>query len=242
MASSSDPKTTAVDIPRQLDETNPDAIIQIERLIHHLGAESIHACLQETMAIEAQGGMLTGDKKRRRTPGGVFFYLVRGRTPGELQRIIWPTHTPAGEKRPKRPTSKPRPPAVFPWEERLTMLAELLARPGEGTVKITVIGRPNKTIERGDVVILTVASGKLPTLPKGLPTPPAEPTVYVVYVARKQWRKVAEAIQQPEDKLIVEGYPFIDKKLGVVGVLAQNVTTATLQRARREAQEQGEGG
>jgi hypothetical protein len=236
MPAAEDPKTVAADIARQLDETNPDAVIQIERLIHHLGAESKDACLQETLAIEAQSGMLTSNKKRWRTPGGVFFYLVRGRTPVELQRIIWPTHTPAGEKRPKRP-KRPRQTSVFPWAERLTMLAELIAKPGEGAVKITVVGRPNKTIERGDVVILTVASGNLPTLPKGLPTPPAEPTVYVVYIAQKQWRKVAEAIQRPEDKLIAEGYPFIDKKLGVVGVLAQSVTTAALQRSRLEAQE-----
>ena len=50
---------------------------------------------------------------------------------------------------------------------------------------------------------------KPPTLPKGLPAPPTEPTTYLVYIARKQWVKVAEAIQVADDKLIVEGYPVV---------------------------------
>jgi hypothetical protein len=218
----------AADIARKLGESNPQAVIQIERIVNHLGLETAQTALKEALAVEAEGGMLTDDEKRRRTPGGVFFYLVRGRTPPELRPVIWPAHRPAGQKGRK-------PAAVFPWETRAKILAELIAKPGDGTVKMTIIGRPSKIIERGDVVLMTIASAKAPSLPKGLPTPPADPTVYVVYVARKQWNKVAEAMQDVDDKLIVEGYPFIDKKLGVVAVLAQQATTAKLQRAKRPA-------
>ena len=63
---------------------------------------------------------------------------------------------------------------------------------------------------------------------------PAEPTVYLIFIARKQWQKVAAAAKQDEnDRLIVAGYPALDKKLGVVGVLAQSVTTIGLQAAKR---------
>lgn len=224
----------ATDIARKLGENNPQAIIQIERIVHHLGLETAQSTLKEALAVEAEGGLLTDDQKRRRTPGGVFFYLVRGRTPPELRSTIWPAHRPASQKQGRNKA------AAFPWEGRAKILAELIARPGDGTVKMTIIGRPSKVIERGDLVLMTIASAKAPSLPKGLPTPPAEPTVYVVYVARKQWNKVAEAMQDVDDKLIVEGYPFIDKKLGVVAVLAQQATTSKLQRAKRPASSEEE--
>jgi hypothetical protein len=217
----------ATDIARKLGESNAQAVIQIERIVHHLGLETAQTALKEALAVEAEGGMLTDDQKRRRTPGGVFFYLIRGRTPPELRPIIWPAHRTSAQKAARKPA------ATFPWETRAKILSELIAKPGDGTVKMTIIGRPSKIIERGDLVLMTIASAKAPSLPKGLPTPPAEPTVYVVYVARKQWNKVAEAMQDLDDKLIVEGYPFIDKKLGVVAVLAQQTTTAKLQRAKR---------
>jgi hypothetical protein len=67
-----------------------------------------------------------------------------------------------------------------------------------------------------------------------LPPPPEEPTVYLAFIAKKQWKKVAAALEaDPEDRLIVEGYPAMDKKLGVVGVLAHSVTTTGLQAAKR---------
>ena len=83
---------------------------------------------------------------------------------------------------------------------------------------------------------VTYASREPPALPKGLPELPSqESTIYLVYIATKQWRKVEESIQNPEDKLIIEGYPYNDKKMGVIGVLKQSVTTVNLQRAPRDA-------
>jgi hypothetical protein len=52
-------------------------------------------------------------------------------------------------------------------------------------------------------------------------------TAFLVYMAGKQWAKVAE------DRLVIEGYPFMDAKLKVIGVLTQNVTTVLTQRAGR---------
>ncbi|MFO7681016.1 MAG: hypothetical protein R6X34_13280 [Chloroflexota bacterium] len=58
-------------------------------------------------------------------------------------------------------------------------------------------------------------------------------TVFLVYIANKQWQKVAAVMQNPEDRLVIEGYPFMDPKLKVIGVLTQNVTTVLTQRAQR---------
>jgi hypothetical protein len=106
-------------------------------------------------------------------------------------------------------------------------------------VKITPVGRPGRIVEKGSVVLTTMQSSKAPTLPRGLPEPPGEPMTCVVYIAGKQWRKVAEAIRDPQDKLIVEGYPAFDKRLGALVVFATSVATVkNLQAARREAQGQ----
>ena len=101
-------------------------------------------------------------------------------------------------------------------------------------MKITLIGRPGRIVEKGDVVLTTMQGAKPPTLPRGLPAPPAEPTTYVVYIARKQWIKVVEALQVPDDRLIVEGYPVFEKRLGAMVVLVSSATTKNLQATARQ--------
>ncbi len=228
----------AADIAAQLQETHPPAILQIRRIIEQIGLEATYAHLQTTLEIEAQGGMLTENKKQRRTPGGTFFYVVRGKLTPEQRKLLWPrTKRPSrlAADAPNRPAKPVRPQPILPWEERETLADPALHEKGTATtVKITLVGRPGKVIERNDAVILTLTAPKPPALPKGLPVLPADAvTVYLVYVASKQWRKVAEAIQNPEDKLVIEGYPFMDAKLKVIGVLTQSLTTVLTQRAQR---------
>ncbi len=103
-------------------------------------------------------------------------------------------------------------------------------------MKITLIGRPGQLSEQNGFVLTTMrATRQAPPLPKGLPTPPQSQLLYLVYIAAKQWRKVAEAIADPEDVLIVEGYLTFDPDLKKLSVFAQNVTTKQLQRAKRQA-------
>jgi len=228
----SDTRSIVADIAGQLGEMEPVAVEQIERIVQHLGADAALAFLQETLQVEAQGGMWLPDGSRRRTPGGVFFYLVKGRIPHQTRGLIWP-HLKKQQPRKEKPKIEP-----LPWEECLKLVPEALQQPGEATtVKITLIGRPGRVVEQGNVVLTTMHSRtKAPTLPKGLPQPPDAPTTYVVYVAGKQWRKVANSIQDPQDKLILEGYPVFDKRLGAMAVFATNVTTKNLQAAQRQAQ------
>lgn len=59
-------------------------------------------------------------------------------------------------------------------------------------------------------------------------------------IARKQWNKVKDSFNQhPDDKLIIEGYPVFDKRIGQTGTMtlyAQSMTTKLLEQARREQQ------
>ncbi len=215
------------EIAGQLGETEMPALAHIRRIVKRLGPARAEAFVQEARQVEANGGLLVQDGSRRRTVGGVFFRLVRDQVSEADRHAIWPYMAP-----------KPPPPPPMEWEARLEIVPELLQETGRGTtVKITLIGRPGRIVEKGEVVLTSIKQGdKTPSLPRGLPPVPETPTVYIVYIARKQWRKVAKAIKNPEDVLIVEGLPVLDKRLGTVAVFAQGVTTKLLQAAKREAQ------
>ncbi len=230
--------TITATIAGQLGETERGPINQIRRTVQRLGPEAALALLQETKQIEAQGGMLLPDGSRRRTPGGVFFHLVRERATPEDRAVIFPgwskrpTPQAAGTSTPA-PAAHPAAPIVPP--EALPNLS------GEvRTVKITLIGRPGPvTSSPTGTITTTMHNSKVPSLPKGVPAPPSTPTTYTVYIAAKQWTKVAPALLDPEDVLIVEGFPAYDPQHVGITVYATNVTTKVLQQAQRAAQQQG---
>ncbi len=92
------------------------------------------------------------------------------------------------------------------------------------TVKITLTGRPGRIIERNDYIVTSLRSAKAPQLPKGLPPPPGTPTIYVTFIPKKSWAKIAEALKNPEAILIVGGYPILDQQAKGIAVLAQSVS------------------
>src|SRR5260370_42218622 len=80
------------------------------------------------------------------------------------------------------------PVASFSWAERISVIEVIGEAKGQGTVKITVIGKPGKFVDKGTCVMAVIQSDKVPMLPKGVPEPAAVKTNYVVYVAAKQWK------------------------------------------------------
>lgn len=68
-------------IATTLDESSPDAYRRITEIVDRLGVPAALELLQQTEAIEEQGGMFTKDNSRRRTPGGVFFLIARKAVP-----------------------------------------------------------------------------------------------------------------------------------------------------------------
>ena len=235
--------TAVADIAAQLGETEAYALKQIEGVVAELGAAAAYDFLEQTKSRLAEGGVTTYDGSRPRTPGGTFFFIVRGQVTVEQHQAIWPNHRlPYRLARqlskaasPKRPTPAETAHPRLTWAAAADLLPPLSRQKGTAmTIKLTLIGRPGKIIDKGEVIVTVMTSDKIPTLPKELPLPPEEPTVYLTFIAKKQWHKVAAALEaDPEDRLIVEGYPAMDKKLGVVGVLAHSVTTTGLQAAKR---------
>jgi hypothetical protein len=105
-------------------------------------------------------------------------------------------------------------------------------------VKITLIGTLGKYKEQGQCIvgIMQHTGEKFPALPKGVPAPQPVKTNYVVYIGAKQWKTVASTVSDPEDALIIEGFPQIDAKTNAISVFASNVTSKKLQASKRQGQ------
>jgi len=234
-----------------LGETEEGAYKSILHILRSVGRTHARELLSMTLQTEEHGGLMLPDGSRRRTPGGVFFYLAYsiGKTKSgrPLQRqwnpVKMPKQTqPQSQAEPKKPFKQPIPnpvpqqASVLTWEDRLSAVREAEQEKGQANVKITVIGRPGKILDKGSCIVTVMESTKIPTLPKGLPTPTSVATKYAVYIASKQWKKVEEAIKDPEDILIVEGFPKTDPEVSAIAVFATNVTTKKLQMSKKQPQ------
>ena len=236
---------TAQLIAEQLGESAEEAKAQIYRAVKKLGIEQALDLLRQTHEVEAQGGRMVSDGSRRRTPGGVFFLLIKERVPVETTKHIFKKRSLYQQAAQKKKAAlaesqEAQAPASPPitWADRLAALKELRAEKGQvTTVKITVIGRPGRIVERGACIVMSMESSKIPSLPKGLPTPTPPSTTYTIYIAVKQWRKVADALKDQDDALIVEGYPHLDTEAKTIAVFATNTTTRNLQAAQRQSRQ-----
>jgi phosphorylated adapter RNA export protein len=99
-------------IADQLGETEVP-VCKKSQIVEACGVEQTQAWLDETLAIEAGGGMMVSTGERRRTPGGVFFYVVKGRLSKELRRQLFPY--PPKKKSPQKPATQ-----ELPVEEAIT--------------------------------------------------------------------------------------------------------------------------
>ncbi len=228
-----------------LGETLPPPLRLITRIVDRLGPARARALLGQALTVEAQGGLTLPDGTRR-TPGGVFFYLVR--TSAEINRedkaYIFPRQgghpSQAGGASASAPSSPPLPPpAAWTDDDYRAINQHLHDEIGRATtVTITIIGRPSKVLDRGQTIVLSLRQDTAPALPKGLPAP-ATGTRYALLIAAKQWAKIAEALDaDAEDALIAEGYPSLDPRFSQgITVHATNVTTKRTQAAKCAAQE-----
>ncbi len=243
----------AQQIAAQLGETQYAPFAQIRRTIERVGPEMAQALADEAVGLAAAGGMLTPDGIPR-TVGGIFFFLVRQRVDPALVKEIF--LSPAAQRQlqqeqrrlnpdapqPPKPPRTLAPPVdpeselpAFQWADKAAIYTALRTEKGRvQTVKITLIGRPGRVVEKQDLVITMMTQMQAPTsFPKGVPQPPTTPTDYTIYIAAKQWQKVAEAMKNPEDKLIVEGFAAFDPALEGMAVFVTNATTKLLQQQKR---------
>ncbi len=77
------------DIVTTLEETDEIPLRQIDAMARLCGMPFIEALLNEALEVEAAQGIMTSDTSRRRTKGGVFFYLARYRMAPPVRRLVY---------------------------------------------------------------------------------------------------------------------------------------------------------
>lgn len=207
----------------------------VQNVINVLGEERAQELLQQTLAIEAEGGILTVSGERRRTPGGVYLKLLKEQASADEQERIFA----GGPKTKPRPAQEaaeaanPPPLGPLPWEEARPEISRLIKLPLErASVKITLVGRPSQVSKTKSCVVVAMKGSRPPSLPKGLPpAPDGSDFSYAVFISLRHWAKVAPVMAQDKDeRLLVEGYPIFDPKRGITVILAQNVRTVNMSR------------
>jgi hypothetical protein len=219
----------AHEIAVAVNEADDGPTMQIARIVAVLGEAVARELLADTLKIEEAGGMLTNSGERRRTPGGVYFYLAKGRMTPEQRGLVFPHLAPR----------------VIPsmaWDDRHEHVAALLSsEPNDRRLRTAIIQLRGfvadwKQIENSVVLKMVYAHRADIPLPRAVPAPPVDsPTAFIVYVGNRHWDKVEKIVLANADPLVIEGIPFFDQETNSLAVLALFVSSQEMMaKERRE--------
>lgn len=210
-----------------LNETTRAPIKQIRKIIDYFGPDFARQVYKETLEVEANGGLMLPNGERRRTIGGVFFFLSREKMTDEQRPIIFP---PFKQYKGSRSELAPIGVPLLNWSERIALIDNLKNQQGEvKSMKVTLSGRPGSVEKQGDIVVTTLSdTASVSNLPRPLPRPPETPTLYTVYMVAKQWEKVEASMADPADNLIVDGVCAFDPETQSMAVFATGVRSELL--------------
>src|SRR5262245_8951571 len=220
--------TVAIEAQRIAAQLEEPLLWLVANVISVLGQDRASDLLQQTLQIEAAGGIMTAQGDRRRTAGGVYLKLLKEQISSEEQERIFsggPKTKPKGTQEDGASASNPPPLGPLPWDEARLEISRLVKLPLEkASVKITLVGRPNQVSKAKSCVVVAMKGSRPPSLPKGLPpAPDGSDFSYAVFISLRHWAKVAPVMAQDKDeRLLVEGYPIFDAKRGITVILAQN--------------------
>jgi hypothetical protein len=92
-------------IARTLGEKEPRPLLSIADIVRTCGPRFALVMSEQALAVEAAGGLMLPDGSRRRTPGGVFFYLVRRYASPPVSKMVF--FRGGKPKKGKTPVAKP---------------------------------------------------------------------------------------------------------------------------------------
>jgi hypothetical protein len=244
-ATKADFKQVALEIAAQLNETEEVPVKTIKRLVYQCGPEQAREWVRQAFEIEANGGMMLENLGRKRTIGGVFFYISKRAMTPEVRAVVYPIKfSPWADKKKQqkqrqegqeKKTAAPEAQLpAFDWGNRLEALQDLFAESGSTfSTKVVIVGRPESVrIDTNQVTVLVKRNFHLTSVPRGVPRPPAAEVVTRVYIGLKMWNKVQEALNDPEDRMVAEGFCAWENGRTGLSVYATNVTTANQQKLR----------
>jgi hypothetical protein len=155
-----------------------------------LGEARCRDLLAETLTIEANGGMLTKAGHCRRTPGGVFFRLVKDRSTGKERHALFAMPPQAKPQQQTTPPDTPAPLAT-PVVLTLDLWKGLQPMSVTATLKLVLRDLP-ETRESGDMVYMALTNE-----PKGLPKGISlDSGPLYLTCAGKQWRTACTRAEQ----------------------------------------------
>jgi hypothetical protein len=82
-------RKAAEEIATELGESEDVPLRQLQAMLHLCGSSFAHAILKEAREVAAGEGIITSDGSRKRTLGGIFFYLARFRMSPAVRRIVY---------------------------------------------------------------------------------------------------------------------------------------------------------
>ena len=229
-------KGAAARFGEALGETSPKPVAQIGQLIEKCGLPFVEKIMAETDATEAAGGLLTHDRKRRRSKGGVFFYLAKGQMDAALRAQIFPNFGKGGD-------GTIAPPGIE-WDKRIEPMKALRLEAGQiSGLTVTLSGRPGKLHIDGSSVMTVIKQRqvKAPPYPKGVPHFDTIDgvTIFYVFMSLRHWKRVEKALEDETDLLVVEGSAVYDAELEGITVLSTRVSTKKLDYQKRKAKTLG---
>ena len=228
-------RSLAKEFGEALGEKSGKPLQQIVLLIEKCGLDFVKRIMAETVATEAAGGLVTQDGKRRRTKGGVFFFLAKGQMDPQYRTDIFPNLARHGDGSIM--------PTGLDWADRLAHMQALREKPGQiNNLTVTLIGRPGALHIEGSSVMTVIKQEqvKAPPYPKGVPPFSAVDgaTDYYVFIGLRHWQKVEKALENENDMLIVEGSAVYDPQLEGITILSTGVTTKVLEQQKRQGKGQ----
>jgi hypothetical protein len=97
------PSTESVEIGTEiaeaLEEEGGEPVMQVCRVVEVMGERASRQLLVQAWQVEENGGLLRTDgSEKRRTPGGVFLWLVKQQASAQQRAMIWPLKQTAEER------------------------------------------------------------------------------------------------------------------------------------------------
>ena len=228
---------TPLDAKALADLLQEDNVGLLKRCLAHLGEDRCATLLEETLAVEAQGGCLRRDGQRR-TPGGTFFFLGKQAcTAAEWRRLSpWTPPIPRPPRLPRVVWSED----PSPWHVLTTLKTRIpRAVRGGGTMKLTFVGVPGKLEHDQSCVLFRVLIPLPKALPKGLPAlRPDDSPPWTVVVPGPLWHKsqIATILKEhPEEKILCEGVPVL--RDGHCFLFATSIRSLWLEKQKRDAKQ-----
>jgi hypothetical protein len=215
-----DPEQYARWLLKRLNEKAKDAYRLVFHMLDLVDVEQVHSIYERTLEIEVEGGMMTSDNKRRRTIGGVFFYLAKDMLPPEISKQIFSR---AYQQRAW----------AMDWSDRTDRVTQIKEQGTINTMKVTLTGDPGYYVKDGTTVIVqmrdTLDYGYM-NYPIGTPKADLPPVVYTIYMAEKMWKKVSKDLENPNRELHVNGVCHFDAETQTIAVLAEHVKTEKVKK------------